>query len=301
LKNKFSGIVSLMLLVCILAGNMVFASLSGKPSLAVPTMVQTKSEPEVETEPVRLPVLMYHHMLKEPKRWGDYVISPQQFEKDLCTIKAQGYTAVSCQQIIDFYEQGTPLPEKPILITFDDGYESLYEYAYSLLQKYKMKAEVNIIGKYTDLYSGDVIKDVSYSHANWDQLHEMLDSGLLEIGNHTYELHSNKQGERKGVKQLNGESDEDYRKLLETDIGSLNQEMAKELSIVPTVFAYPFGAYSEGTDAILKELGFKIVLTCEEKVNVLDRSGYQEGDLIRLMRFNRASKYSSEEIFAKFE
>ena len=58
MKNKFSGIVSLMLLVCILAGNMVFASLSGKPSLTVPTMVQTEGEPEVETEPVRLPVLM---------------------------------------------------------------------------------------------------------------------------------------------------------------------------------------------------------------------------------------------------
>lgn len=297
MKKTLTGILSGLLLICVLMGNVLFAAYENGASLS--TMVPAKAE--VKTEEVRLPVLMYHHILKSSNRWGNYVISPQQFEQDLQYLKREGYTTVTAEQVLRFFMNQEELPPKPIMITFDDGYESFYEYAFSLLQKYDMKAAVMIIGKYTDLYSGNETQNISYSHVNWDQLREMMKSGLVEVGNHSYEMHQNQAGGRVGIKKRKGESDEAYKKALMEDVGSLNNEMVKELDIAPIAFAYPFGAFSKESDQILQELGFQVVFTCEEKVNVLRQGDYEPGELIKLKRFNRASRYSSEQIFGKFD
>ena len=101
---------------------------------------------------VELPVLMYHHVLKDEARVGDYVITPTMLEDDFKEIKLRGYTPIQVKELLDFVAARGSLPEKPILITFDDGYETFYEYVFSLLQKYETPAVVSIIGKYTDLY-----------------------------------------------------------------------------------------------------------------------------------------------------
>ena len=106
---------------------------------------------------------------------------------------------------------------------------------------------------------------------------------------------------RKGIRKLESETDEQYRQLLFSDIGSLNNEIEQELGTQAMVFAYPFGAFSKTTDDILKEMGFQVVLTCEEKVNTLSAGMCPNGELIRLRRFNRPSGLSSERMFAKWE
>ena len=77
---------------------------------------------------------------------------------------------------------GEPLPEKPLLITFDDGYRSNYELLFPLLQAYQMKAVVSIM-----VYMQDVSAD---NFLSWDMCREMADSGLVEIGSHAYSLHN---------------------------------------------------------------------------------------------------------------
>ena len=72
-------------------------------------------------EGVEVPVIMYHSVLKDEAQHGAYVISPAEFEKDLLWLKENGYTTVSTGELIA-YTQGGTLPEKPVLITFDDGY-----------------------------------------------------------------------------------------------------------------------------------------------------------------------------------
>ena len=94
---------------------------------AVPTDAPAGQQASSE-EQLRLPVAMYHHMLTSASRLGDYVISPDQFEADLQYIQKCGYTTVSAAELIDWAENGADLPEKPILITFDDGFESVYQY-----------------------------------------------------------------------------------------------------------------------------------------------------------------------------
>ena len=87
-----------------------------------------------------LPVVMYHQLTKNPKKSGKYVLTVEQFEKDLMFLKAKGYRSVTVKQLLDFSQGKGDVPEKAILITFDDGQETLYEYALPLLEKYGFTA-----------------------------------------------------------------------------------------------------------------------------------------------------------------
>ncbi len=263
---------------------------------ATPQSLKADSK-KVEDTTVKLPVAMYHHILKDTARLGDYVISPTQFEEDLKYIQKSGYQTISTTELLEFIEQGTPLPEKPILITFDDGYESVHEYAYPLLKKYDMKAVVAIIGKHTDVFSKEEQgKHINYSHLSWNQLREMQQSGVFEIQNHSYDMHGDQSCKRFGTKIKRGESEEQYNVALEKDVGGLSQQIEREIGIKPILFAYPFGIICKESKPILKELGFKIILSCEEKVNKL--KSYSDTP-IYLKRYNRASRYSTFNYFKK--
>ena len=82
-----------------------------------------------------LPIIMYHHILKEKSKQGKFVVSPDEFEADLKYLKKNGYTAITADTLIRYHEDGEPLPDKPVMITFDDGYLSYLEYAVPLLEK----------------------------------------------------------------------------------------------------------------------------------------------------------------------
>lgn len=269
--------------------------------LAAPGATATDALP-ADAPSIQLPVTMYHHMLPQESRWGNYVISPSQFEEDLQYIQKCGYTTISAAELLAYYDEGMPLPERPIMITFDDGNTSFYEYAYPLLQKYNMKAIVSIIGSQTERYSNGEKQNVTYSYMTWDMLREMQESGLVEIGNHTFDMHSNRRGERYGIRIQFGETAEEYREALFHDIGGLSDRMNEELGGWPEVFAYPFGALCKESRPLLTEMGFRIILACEERVNSLPISagqGWPDDETIVLGRFNRAHKYSTYQYFKK--
>jgi peptidoglycan/xylan/chitin deacetylase (PgdA/CDA1 family) len=245
-----------------------------------------------------LPVAMYHHILETPSKWGNYVISPAQFREDMEYLRACGYTTVTAKQVLDYADGQGDLPEKPILITFDDAYESVYAYAYPVLKEFGMKAVVSVIGRYTDLFSDpEETKHINYSHLNWEQLREMQESGVFEVGNHTYDMHwDGSSGKRYGIRKRYGESLEAYREALLGDVYALSEQMEKELGEKPVVFAYPFGALCEESRPILEEMGFRIILTCEEKVNQLSPG---TKDPIVLKRFNRPHRDSTAQYYKK--
>lgn len=254
---------------------------------------QIKSAPANQSvEGIAVPVIMYHHILEQSNRWGAYVISPTQFRNDLKYVKEQGYATVSGKQLIDYAERRTPLPEKPILITFDDGYESSYQYAYPILKEENCKAVISIIGKYSDYYSGSVPKDISYSHMNWGQIKELSASDCIEIGNHTYDLHE-ANGNRKGCRINKGESLADYHAALSEDIGMLQDKINIITKIKPIIFAYPFGFYCKESEPILKQMGIKLTLGCEEGITIVNNAD----SLYNMKRYNRAHGKSSEAFF----
>ncbi len=245
-----------------------------------------------EQNKIKLPIVMYHHISEKRSALGAYVISPTQFENDLIHFEKCGYTTITVAQLADFAEGKFQMPEKPIMITFDDGYLSFYEYAYPLLKKYKMHAVLSVIGKYSDLYSNCDDRNVNYAHVTWDIVTEMAKSGYVEIENHTYDMHTI--GDRKGCVKKSGESEECYRLALSGDIKTVQEKIKTATGTAPIAFTYPFGRMCKQADDIINEMGFKISFGCEEKVNYLDK---YEPNLHRLRRFNRAHGKSSQEFF----
>lgn len=245
-------------------------------------------------EGVEIPVVMYHSVLKDEAYHGKYVISPAEFENDLLYLKKHGYTTILMEDLIS-YTKGGDLPDKPILLTFDDGYYNNYLYAYEIAKRYRCRFVISPIGRYTDLYSETGETNAYYSHATWEQLKEMADSGLVEVQNHSYDMHEERQGAL-GVRQRPGESDNDYRARLEADISQAQDAFMLHLGTAPSTFTYPFGAVSGATPDIIKELGFAATLTCRETISTVTRD---PKSLYGLGRFLRESGMSSRDFFEK--
>ncbi len=246
---------------------------------------------------VKLPIIMYHSISKDTKQQGQYVIDPQRLEDDLNTLKEKGYTAITVQELIDYTENDKKLPDKPIMITFDDGYYNNYLYAYPLLKEYKCKAVISPIAYYTEQYSkASETLSPSYSHCTWKQLEEMQKSGYVELQNHSYNLHG--QNERLGIQQKKGESKESYRELVVRDLSTAQEMFKSNLSYTPTAFVYPFGIMSNNSEEIIRDMSFKCSLICEERVNTITKN---KESLYMLGRFLRTNDITSEELFSKFE
>ena len=216
---------------------------------------------------IHLPILMYHGLTKDSSKIGKFVISQKMFEQDLQYLKENGYNTVTVDQVIDYVKCGEKLPEKPIILTFDDGYYNNYCYGFPLLKENNMKAVISPIGKYSDLYSDSDDRNPAYAHIGWDEIKEMIESGLIEFQNHSYDLHHNTNG-RTGAKKKTGESLAAYGKFLEDDLMIFQEKMRENTGYTPTTFTYPYGGISEASYEILERLGFQASLSCEEKINI---------------------------------
>jgi len=289
-KLRTAFIVILLIAVLITS---VTAFTSHYKSVAVSSEAE---EDAVDTglfgETVKVPIIMYHSILKDTKKSGKYVITPSQLEADLKYIRDNGYTTIVMQDLIDYVYNGAELPEKPIILTFDDGYYNNYLYAYPLLKTYNQKAVISIIGKYTDMYTENPDENANYAHVTWDNANEMQNSGFVEIQNHSYDMHTTDKG-RNGTKKKKGETSEQYKKVLNDDIGRLQGMFLERMGYKPTTFTYPFGSISLESVDIIKDMGFVASLSCESGMNKLKRD---PEELYRMKRYIRTPKESVEEI-----
>lgn len=249
-----------------------------------------------EQEGIELPIIMYHSILKSAKVQTKYIVTPEQFEADLQWIKNNGYTSIFMSELIDYVYDGTPLPEKPIIITFDDGYYNNLVYMYPLLAKYDMKAVVSIVGSYSELFSNSKDLNPSYAHLTWENIKEMSASGYVEFQNHSYEMHSTEV--RKGCKIMADESYDSYKKTFCADVMKTQLLLTEKCSVTPNTFTYPYGYICDESEELIKELGFKASLSCYEKLNYITRD---KNCLYSLKRFNRDSTLSTERFMAKIK
>lgn len=224
--------------------------------------------PVPAAEPPVLPILMYHEVKHD--RLGKDVITPAEFESDLVYLQREGYTPITFAEVLAFVYAGAPLPPKPIMLSFDDGYLSNYVHVLPLLKKHQVKIVLSIIGKSTDEFTQIPSDDLRFAHVSWDQLREMADSGLVELQNHTYNLHRYDGGCR-GCTRMAGESEADYAHRLSSDLEKLQENLYAAFGRAPVAFAYPYGLQSELTEGTLRELGFLATLTCDFGVNRLSQ------------------------------
>lgn len=236
----------------------------------------------------KVPVLMYHSIAKVSS--GYTVVSEKEFSKHMTAIKLAGFNTVTVDDLINYVEKGIELPRNPICITFDDGYLDNYEIAYPILKKHNMKATMFVIG--SSVGSNGKYKDTEYNampHFSYEQAKEMIDSGLISIQSHTYDMHQWEEFEeseaaRVCVAQLENETEEEYIEVLRKDAQKIKDELHSNLGIDTVAMAYPTGVYNTLSNAILSQEGIKVTFSVEEGVNELVKGLPQS--LYSLKRFN---------------
>ncbi len=249
-----------------------------------------------ESQQIRLPIIMYHSILKDEKLGNDYTITPKLFEDDLKYLKKNGYTAVTVSDLVSYVYSDGSLGEKIIMLSFDDGYYNNYHYAFPLLKKYGFRAVISPIASMTERFSKTSDISVTYGHISDENIKEMVSSGLVEIQNHSYDMHSLRP--RRGVSKKSGESIESYRQAITSDITKAQNYLKSVSGTAPRAFVYPFGAYDEDTQNIVKEMGFACTLTCTEKPNFISKS---PDSLYDLGRYRRDRSQTMEQLIKKIE
>lgn len=250
----------------------------------------------MQSDEIALPIVMYHQLTKSESRAGRYVLTLEQFEKDLVFLKEKGYKTITVSQLLDYSQGKGKLPEKVIMITFDDGCETLYAYAKPLLEQYGFTAVGFVVGSLADYYTELDDHNLNYSNLNWAEIKELSMGNTVEIQSHSYDLHKNT-GYRSGAKKKKGETFEQYAEFLGADASKMKTEMLKHTGKAPVAIAYPFGSFSSESKEILKKYGIKMAFTCEERVNIVKKAEPER--LFGLGRYNRPSGISSESFFEK--
>ena len=198
-------------------------------------------------ETVQVPILMYHDI--SYLGYG-YSKTPEIFRQQMEELKSAGFHTVFFSEVIDFVEHGTPLPEKPVVITLDDGYMTNYTYVLPILQELDMKAEISLIGN-----------AIIYANwgMEWDHVREMQESGHVRFQAHTKALHDTEG--RTGVLKKSEESWTDYVQLFAEDTRTIGGLIAHETGNQPQVFTYPLGKHNPVTEAVIRQMGFRASLT----------------------------------------
>lgn len=243
---------------------------------------------------LKIPIIMYHGISETADGESEYFISAERFENDLKWYRSHGFTTILPSQLIAYAENGLRLPAKPILLTFDDGYANNYLYAFPLLEKYNMKAVISLIGVDSDIASDDIYRVPKSCNLSWGEVAVMAKSGLIEFGNHTYDLHQIAGG-RKGADRKSGESLENYQKLLSEDL-ALNQAKIEAVTgTFPLMFAWPYGAYpqNENIDGILNSVGIKMSVNSYQRTSTVEQGKpetlYGLGRFLRTPQFELAA------------
>lgn len=221
---------------------------------------------------MQVPILMYHHLSEDVT--NSEMVSPAQFEAQIRALSEAGYTGVSFDELQAYVLRGEPLPEKLVVITFDDGYRSNYTLAYPILQKYNMKAAIFVIGV---SFGKDHYKDTDYAitpHFGAAEAAEMAASGLVSIQSHTYDMHQwlpyeTGSAVRENILPLPGESEEAYVQTLTEDFTRSRAQLESATGQPVDVLAYPAGQYSTLAQVTLQSLGVHVTLSTNPGVNTV--------------------------------
>ncbi|RIK39712.1 MAG: hypothetical protein DCC55_17220 [Chloroflexi bacterium] len=171
----------------------------------------------------QVPILMYHYLSVPPANADairrDLSVEPTLFDQHLARMKEEGYTTINLYDLVAFLHQGRALPEKPVVITFDDGYRDHYENALPLLLKHGMIATFFVVT--------DFIDEQRPGYLTWEMVRAMHEAGM------SIESHGRNHVSLRG-------KDSDY--LVWQALGSL-ETIEYELGVRPRFISYPGGEY----------------------------------------------------------
>jgi biofilm PGA synthesis lipoprotein PgaB len=231
-----------------------------------------------------LTVLSYHEVVDATDSLiPAYAVTPTDFVRQLDWLRIHGYRFVSVEDVISARAGKRPLPEKAVLVTFDDGYQSVYENAWPVLKLFKIPAVINVVGSWLEA-KGTVDfdgKQLARSRlVSWAELREMSQSGLVEVGSHSFDLHrgvlGNPQGNQEPATTTRQwdpaagryEDEAAYRARLRADLGRSVELIRRNVGRPPRVIAWPYGRYNRPAREIAEKLGMGIGLTLDDGANL---------------------------------
>jgi peptidoglycan/xylan/chitin deacetylase (PgdA/CDA1 family) len=219
--------------------------------------------PEVnpQARQAKVPVMMYHDILPQKEVFFD--VTPEEFEAHLKLIQAKGLTPISMDQLVTHLRTGLPLPEKPILLTFDDGYLGHYTYVYPLLKKYNYPALFSI-------YTDKIDKRLGRPGVTWEQVREMATDPLVTIASHSVT--------HRIMTDLSPSE-------IQMELQQSKQILESALGIPIRYFTYPEGKYNAAIAEAVKEAGYIAALTMNDAE---DRLAGQSETLLAIDRIGQS-------------
>lgn len=232
-------------------------------------------------------VLAYHDVEDADPDQAFVSVLTARLREQFAWLHAGGYHPVSIDQILAARNGGPPLPDKAILLCFDDGYSSFYTRVFPLLQAYQWPALLAPVGAWLDTPAGQPVdfagaKRPRGQFLNWQQVTEMSRSGLVEVGAHTYDLHkgipANPQGNMQPAattlryEAATGqyESPAHFRARIRADVKAISDKVYKASSHAPRVWVWPYGAVSGESLSIVDEQGYSFALTLLDGLATVD-------------------------------
>ncbi|WP_188206901.1 S-layer homology domain-containing protein [Alkalibacillus aidingensis] len=220
-------------------------------------IIQDVSQDPLEDEEVakEIPVLLYHHLLTDDENENKdnrMIVSVEQFKEQMALLHEHGYQTIKLEELYLFIREDIDLPENSVVITFDDGLKSNFEYAQPILEEYDFTAASYLItnrGK-----EKEEAFDPTYNqYFSWEEIE--ASQHVFEFGSHTHGYHNLNEGQSDFVTKSREEILED----LQISIDLIEEDFL--------TFSYPFGQYDERSLELLEELDFKLSFsTIEGKV-----------------------------------
>lgn len=210
----------------------------------------------------RVPILMYHDIV--PKKEVFFDVTPEELAEHFQTLKDNGMTPISLDQLMTHLQTGMPLPEKPVLLTFDDGYGGHYQYVYPLMKKYGYSAVFSI-------YTSGVGKNTGRTHVSWEQLKEMAADPLVTIASHSI-------SHPPDLTVLPPEQ-------IQKEVVESKATLEANLGIPIRYFTYPAGKYNEQVAGLVQTAGYQLALTMND---VDERFAGASESLLAVSRFGQS-------------
>lgn len=228
------------------------SSIAFSESPSVPSFTEASSStappPSPQDTPLpadnntKLYVLMYHSFVEDNTECSDWSTTVSCFREDLQWLTDQGYQFVLPSEL----SAGTPLPEKAVMLTFDDGYADNYTLAFPLLKEYNAKAAISLVVS--------LVEEERPSFLTWDMCQVMVDSGLVEFGSHTYSLHEHdKAFGTYGIQRRPHEDRQSYEARVLPDLQSSIELIQENLSRPVIFFTYPHGKKDSWSAPFIQE------------------------------------------------
>ncbi len=236
-----------------------------------------------DKNPNEFTILSYHEISEKSETLdASYAVTPANFESQVQWFIKNGYHFINVDAILKYRKNGKPLPDKAVLMTFDDGYASVYTNAFPIIKKYKVPVVIALVGSWLEAketadFNGEMIAREKF--LSQPQLKEMVRSGLVEIASHTHSLHKgiigNPQGNtqpavrtRQWFAQTQKYEDEaSYQKRVYNDLLRNNTFLEKYTGQKPRIIVWPYGHYNIEVRKIAEKLGMPIGLTLDDGSN----------------------------------